>query len=194
MSQRRSLGGTGVSRFAKIEKSKELADERAKQKRKEEGRALFEYEQLMKKEGIKPSADFLKRKEAYQGKLQAEKDKKFRRQAVKRKRKEAEEAALLEEAGEGVEEGPDEKRKRADTSNPFFKEQEKATTKQQQKEDEMKRRQEEREERERQIAESNRRRKAQHRKLQEKTRRGQPIMANKMNYLMHRIDKACGGK
>ena len=141
------MGGTGVGRFQKIERSKELATERATEKRKEEGRALFEYEQLLKTMGMKASKEFEKRKAAYAAKLQGEKDHKFKRQATKRKRREAEEAAKAgeeeEESGEEGAEGSKAKKARVDTSNPFFKEQSAFEEKQKAKEEEKRKQEEE---------------------------------------------------
>ncbi|KAJ9467794.1 1-phosphatidylinositol-3-phosphate 5-kinase FAB1B [Diplonema papillatum] len=206
MSSRRSVGGVGkeVSRYAKVLRSKQLAEDRAVDKRKKEGKVLNQYAQLLKSMGMEETPEFKKKKEAYEEKLQAEKDRAKPRQARKRKRKDKEEAEKLAElereaqpdgvapgdGDESEEDAPAAKMAKGDPSNPFTVTQARFLKNKQSQEEERIRRAKEIEAHKKKVEEARKRRMNQHNRLQEKTKRGQPIMSNKMNYLMGKIVKS----
>eukprot|EP00756_Hemistasia_phaeocysticola_P039233 Hpha_TRINITY_DN16803_c1_g5::TRINITY_DN16803_c1_g5_i1::g.150566::m.150566 len=185
--------GASLEGWAKrAQQSREIAADRATKKRKQEGRALFEYEQLLKKEGIAPSEQFLKRKKAYQEKLQDEKDQVKRRQAKKRKMKEA--AAVTEEGEDGEQDEKEDAASKALESkqNPFRKARKDFEDKDKKKKEARSRAEKEKEERLRQREQMHKERKQLNKRLRQKTKRGQPVMAHHMNYLMHKIEKSMG--
>eukprot|EP01064_Diplonema_japonicum_P014224 TRINITY_DN21784_c0_g1_i1.p1 TRINITY_DN21784_c0_g1~~TRINITY_DN21784_c0_g1_i1.p1 ORF type:complete len:220 (+),score=83.16 TRINITY_DN21784_c0_g1_i1:60-662(+) len=200
MSARRSVGGGAkveMGRYAKVLKSKQLADDRAVEKRKQEGKMIFEYTQLLKSMGMEESQEFKDRKAEYQKKLEAEKDKKHVRQAKKRKRAEEENRKKEEELQDGSneegEEDPENPAKKKIT-DPLKKKELAFNARKKEAEDRRKKWAAEDEKRRQDIAKSNKQRQNRHLKLQQKTKRGQPIMANKMDYLMHKINKSVGAK
>ena len=139
---RRAVSGGGVARHDNLQRSRTLAVERTVDTRKEEGRMIFEYQQMLKEMGLEESAAFKKKKEAYQLKLQKEKDALNPRQAKKRKqrqRDEAEEVLKKEEQNETTPGSDDEEQEKDEEddlakSNPYYKAQKEVLRKQKEKE------------------------------------------------------------
>eukprot|EP01065_Artemidia_motanka_P028196 TRINITY_DN33457_c0_g1_i1.p2 TRINITY_DN33457_c0_g1~~TRINITY_DN33457_c0_g1_i1.p2 ORF type:complete len:214 (+),score=90.08 TRINITY_DN33457_c0_g1_i1:68-709(+) len=175
----------------RMQKSRKMAAERAKQDRKREGKQIWEYERLLKKEGLQPSEQFLKRKAEYQDKLQKEVDQAKPRQARKRKRRQLEQEEEDRQAREAEGEEVAERDPTLDSDkNPFKKARTAWERRDQEKKERQERWEKEKEERARAIEKAQKQRQNRHKKLNQKTRRGQPIMKNQMSYLMGKIEKS----